>query len=161
MNPVDSNDHLDSMEKTNTDPKDVCLEMGLGDGDSLAASLLNLAASMQNVSNDPDRNPSPPPPYTTLLQTPDLNFDPSNSNVYERLQQWWTSVTETNGIPGTNAPQTLLLLLLLLFTLSHRFEDNRHTLHKKTRRIMFFVTTLAIVFMIYGISSIVYLSILR
>ncbi|UVZ35222.1 protein E31A [Elephant endotheliotropic herpesvirus 5B] len=163
MNPAGSIDHPDSTEKTNTDPKNVCLEMDLGDGDSLALSLLNLATSIQDISNDSNRSTTPPPPYTTLLQTNFSNFDPNNSNVYARLQHWWTSVTEANGISTNNAdtPQTFLMLLMLLFTLSHRFEDTRYNLDKRIKRIIFFLTTLTIVFIIYGISSLVYLNIIQ
>ncbi|UEH20484.1 protein E31A [Elephant endotheliotropic herpesvirus 2] len=164
MNPAGSNDHQDSTEKPNTFPGDICLEIDSGDGNSLAASLLNLTASNLNISSDADRNPSPPPPYTTLPRTlNDSNFDPNDSsNVYARLQEWWTSTTGANGASGNNvnAPQTILMILLLLFTLSHRFEETRYNLQKKIRRLTFFVTTLSIVFIIYGISSLVYLHLL-
>ncbi|AGE10015.1 protein EE15 [Elephantid betaherpesvirus 1] len=160
MNPVGSNGQRDSTLRPEPHTEDVCLDMGSNAG-SLTSLLEIDQENLPQISDERDRNPSPPPPYTRPATI--SAFDPStqDSDVYEKLHRWWTETTQANGISDTNlannTPQTLLMLLLLVFTLSHRVEETRYTTVRKIRRLFFLVTTLSIVLIIYGISSLVYM----
>ncbi|QEY96080.1 protein EE15 [Elephant endotheliotropic herpesvirus 1A] len=160
MNPVGSNGQPDSTLRPELPTEDVCLDMG-----SNAGSLTSLLGIGQEnpppISDGGDRNPSPPPPYTRPAAISAFDPNTEDSDVYVKLHRWWTETTQANGISDTNlannTPQTLLMLLLLVFTLSHRVEETRYTTLKKIRRLFFLVTTLSIVLIIYGISSLVYM----
>ncbi|UEH20594.1 protein E31A [Elephant endotheliotropic herpesvirus 6] len=159
MNPVGSNDQMDSTLKAELPTEDVCLDMGSNAGS--LTSLLEICQENQSViSDDRDGNSSPPPPYTRPV---DISaFDPNiqDSDVYNKLLEWWNITTQANGISDTNitnTPQALLMLLLLVFTLSHRVEETRYTTLKKIRRLFFLMATLSIVIIVYVISSLIYM----
>nr|QOE74561.1 protein E31A [Elephant endotheliotropic herpesvirus 1A]QOE74798.1 protein E31A [Elephant endotheliotropic herpesvirus 1A]QOE75035.1 protein E31A [Elephant endotheliotropic herpesvirus 1A] len=160
MNLVGSNGQLDSTLRPEPPTEDVCLDMGSNAG-SLMSLLDTCQESLPPTSDEGDRNPSPPPPYTRPATISAFDPNTQDSDVYVKLHRWWTETTQANGISDTNlannTPQTLLMLLLLVFTLSHRVEETRYTTLKKIRRLFFLVTTLSIVLIIYGISSLVYM----
>ncbi|UVZ34347.1 protein E31A [Elephant endotheliotropic herpesvirus 3B] len=100
----------------------------------------------------------PPPPYSgpsVFFPTIDGCGGP---DVYTRMNSWWSSVISEQGLPldTTDFTQSTLILMLL-FAITKRMECTVYNFNKKITHLKYSVTTLAIVFLIFAVTVLVWL----
>nr|UVZ34420.1 protein E31A [Elephant endotheliotropic herpesvirus 4A] len=100
----------------------------------------------------------PPPPYSgpsVFFPTIEGCGDP---DVYTRMNSWWSSVISEQGLPldTTDFTQSTLILMLL-FAITKRMECTVYNFNRKITHLKYSVTTLAIVFLIFAVTVLVWL----